>query len=75
MLLVSIVILVLFYLIDTYLYKKEIDKAPEKEDFSLRIDGKINFILIGIIIFAVILSGQPFLQSSFLQYENENLMI
>ncbi len=74
MLLVSIVILVLFYLIDTYLYKKEIDKAPEKEDFSLRIDGKINFILIGIIIFAVILSGQPFLQSSFLQYENENLM-
>ena len=74
MLLVSIVILVLFYLIDTYLYKKEIDKAPEKEDFSLRIDGKINFILIGIIIFAVILSGQPFLQRSFLQYENENLM-
>jgi len=74
MLLVSIIILVLFYLIDSYLYKKEIDKAPVREDLSLKIDGKINFILIGIIIFAVILSGQPFLQNSFLRYENENLM-
>ena len=74
MLLVSVVILVLFYLIDTYLYKKELHKAPSKEDFSLKIDGKINFILIGIIIFAVILSGQDFLQDSALSYKGETLM-
>ena len=74
MLLVSVVILILFYLIDTYLYKKELHKAPAKEDFSLKIDGKINFILIGIIIFVVILSGQKFLQGSAIPYKGVTLM-
>ena len=76
MILVSTILLTLFYFIDNYFYKKESENVPEKEDFSLKIDGKINFLFIGIIIFAVILSGQTFLQKSvkFLEYMNIEMM-
>jgi len=57
MLFVSILVIVLFFIIDSYFYKKEIDVAPTSEKFSIKIDGKINFLLIGFIIMAVIISG------------------
>ena len=59
----SILVLLLFFIIDTYFYKKEIDNAPSSSDkFSIKIDGKINFLLIGFIIMAVIISGNDTLK-------------
>ena len=63
MLLVSIILIVLFFIIDSYFYKKEIDAAPTSEKFSIKIDGKINFLLIGFIIMAVIISGNDILKN------------
>lgn len=58
----SAILLVLFYIIDTYYYCKEnksanptfIDPTP---DSPLRIQGKVNFILLILIVLSVLLSG------------------
>ncbi len=57
MLLVSSLILILFFMYDSFLYKKEGKLNLNSEKFSIKIDGKINFLFILIIIAAVIMSG------------------
>ncbi|NOZ47518.1 MAG: sodium:proton antiporter [Chlorobi bacterium] len=58
MLFASILLLIVFFIIDTILYKKETNK-PEKQEgkIKLAIEGKVNFILLLGIIGAVIFSG------------------
>ena len=63
MLFVSSLLLVLFFIIDNYYYKKEADTAPLPGKLSIKIDGKINFLLIGFIIIAVIVSGNETLKN------------
>lgn len=58
MLFVSVLLLILFYLFDSYHYKKEekpeeVQSAPE----PLRMEGLINFIFLGGIVIAVLQSG------------------
>lgn len=55
----SVVLLVVFYLIDTHFWKKEderlsVDPTP---DSNIRIEGKINFVWLLVIIAAVLMSG------------------
>ena len=60
MLFVTIPLLILFFIIDSYYHKKEAHNAPATEsdkNIGIKIDGKINFLLIGFIIMAVIISG------------------
>ena len=60
MLFVTIPLLVLFFIIDSYYHKKEAHNAPvieSNKNIGIKIDGKINFLLIGFIIMAVIISG------------------
>ena len=64
MLLVSFILFLLFYIVDTYYYKKEDDINNSNEGFSIRIDGKINFLFIIFIIIAVIISGLDILKDS-----------
>ncbi len=56
MFLVSTILLVLFYFVDKFYYKKE-NIQSENLGFSIKIQGKINFIFILFIIIAVIISG------------------
>ena len=57
MLFVSSLLMVLFYLIDNYYYKKELDYKPIDEPVNFSIEGKFNFLLLIGVILAVILSG------------------
>ena len=64
MLFVSIPLLILFFIIDSYYHKKETHNSPAIEfdkniskNNGIKIDGKINFLFIGFIIIAVIISG------------------
>ena len=57
MIFVSLILFVLFYFFDSYFYKKEKNKVSDSNGFSLKIEGKINFIFIVFIILAVIVSG------------------
>jgi len=57
MLIVSFILLITFYLIDSYFYKREDSSNNKSEKLNIKIDGKINFILIIFIIVAVIISG------------------
>ena len=57
MIIVSILLLIIFYFIDSYYFNKEIDKKPSDGTFKLSIDGKINFVLLLGIISGVLLSG------------------
>ena len=75
MLLVSSLVLILFFLVDSYFYKKEISFAPKAEKFSIKIVGKINFLLILFIIGAVIISGlDGFKDSSVFSYHDEMML-
>ncbi len=56
MLFVSVPLLVLFYLIDTYHYRKE-EKPETTEHVPLRVDGLQNLIFLGGIVGAVLVSG------------------
>tara|TARA_B110000014_G_scaffold263054_1_gene258662 strand:- start:1001 stop:2302 length:1302 start_codon:yes stop_codon:yes gene_type:complete len=56
MLFVSLILMVLFYFIDNYYFKKELDK-PSSQPINFSIQGKINFILLLGVIASVILSG------------------
>ena len=55
---VSIIVLIVFYLIDTYYYNKE-TKIPDKRTNFKEIEvlGKINFIFLLLVISAVLMSG------------------
>ena len=57
MIFVSVILFILFFIIDYYYYYKELDRSPKSDKFSIKIDGKVNFILIIIVILAVIISG------------------
>ena len=58
MIFVSSILLVLFFFIDNYLYKKETKIPDEKNNIAnIQILGKINFILLLFVILAVLLSG------------------
>ena len=63
------------YFLANYFYNKEL---PRKENtncsISFSIEGKYNFILIGFIVGAVIISGLPSLQYSFFEYKHETIM-
>ena len=54
----SVVLLVLYFILDSYYYKKEIKTAvPDAEPEPLRIEGSLNFIFLAGIISAVLFSG------------------
>ena len=54
----SVLLLVLFYFIDSYFYRKEnIEPADPTPDTPFRIFGSFNFILLGVIVAAVLMSG------------------
>ena len=58
MLLCAIVLLILFYGIDSYWYRKEGRKKPDPTPESpIRIEGGVNIILLGVIIGIVLASG------------------
>ena len=58
MIFVSSILLVLFFFIDNYFYKKETKIPDEKNNIAnIQILGKINFILLLFVILAVLLSG------------------
>ncbi|MGB9793311.1 MAG: sodium:proton antiporter, partial [Desulfofundulus sp.] len=52
-----LVLLTLYYILDAYFYRKENLPAAKEEEAELRIEGVQNFLCLGIIIGAVILSG------------------
>ena len=56
MLFVSFILMILFYFIDNYYFKRELDK-PTNQPVDFSIKGKINFILLLGVIASVILSG------------------
>ena len=59
MLIHIIFLLLLFFLLDSYFYKKEtnIDKKVNNEKTPLQIKGKVNFVLIVGVILSVLMSG------------------
>ena len=58
MLLVSVILLIVFFILDTILYKRETGTQPEPEnDEGLGLEGKINFLLLAGVIGAVLVSG------------------
>ena len=65
MLLVSSILLVVFFILDTFLYRREAaNEAPAEEEVDdgtpqekLGLDGKVNILLLGGVIAAVLLSG------------------
>ena len=74
MVFVSVILLILFYCIDVYFYKKEDSTKVSVGDFSLKVEGKINFILILVIISAVVLSGLDFMKVAVFKFHNEIMM-
>jgi Na+/H+ antiporter NhaD/arsenite permease-like protein len=74
MIFVSFILLTLFYLVDTYFYRKE-NKIISSQKVSIKIDGKINFLFIILIIGAVIISGMDGLKDySIFNYKHEMMM-
>ena len=57
MLFVSTLLLIVFYLIDSYYFNKEKKHTPESKPINFSIQGKFNLILLLAVIFAVIFSG------------------
>jgi len=58
MLFVSVILLIVFFVLDSYFYSKELKIPEEKNDISnIEILGKPNFILLILIILSVLLSG------------------
>lgn len=60
MLMISVILLVLYFMVDSFLLKKEgglppVEPGAKKE--ALGIDGKLNFLLLGGVIAAVLMSG------------------
>ncbi len=57
MLFITIIVLIIFYFVDNFFYKKEKNIQPSKLSVDFSIDGKINFIFLFFVIISVILSG------------------
>ena len=57
MLFVSVLVLIIFYFVDNYFYKKETNSQPNQSSVNFSIEGKVNFILLFFVIVSVILSG------------------
>jgi len=59
MLMVVIILLVIYFIIDTYHYRKEGVSAPEEEGVKepLKLEGVYNFLFLGGIVGAVLMSG------------------
>ena len=59
MLTVVSILLVIYFILDTYHYRKEGVSAPEEEDVKepLKLDGTLNFLFLGGIVGAVLMSG------------------
>jgi Na+/H+ antiporter NhaD/arsenite permease-like protein len=60
MLFVVAILLVVFFLIDTLLYKKDVERGLKRDptpDSPLRIEGTVNFGLLLLVIVAVLMSG------------------
>jgi Na+/H+ antiporter NhaD/arsenite permease-like protein len=58
MILVSILLLVIYFILDSYYYKKEGVKPPENEAKTpLKLEGTYNFLFLGGVIAAVLMSG------------------
>ncbi len=57
MIFVSIILMILFYLVDSFYFKKELANKPAVQPLNFKIEGKFNFILIIGVILSVILSG------------------
>jgi len=58
MLLVSVILLVLYFFMDTYFYRKEGVTVPEDEEkIPLKLDGTYNFLFLGGVVGAVLMSG------------------
>jgi Na+/H+ antiporter NhaD/arsenite permease-like protein len=59
MLLVAIILLVIYFILDTYHYRKEGVSAPEEEGVKepLKLEGIHNFLFLGGIVGAVLMSG------------------
>ena len=75
MLLTSSLILILFFIYDSFLYRKEAVVNKMNDNFSIKIDGKINFVFILVIIAAVIISGMEGLKDySILEYKHVMMM-
>ena len=74
MIILSCILLTLFYIVDSYYYKKENLKEIDNEKFSLKIQGNFNFILIGVIISAVILSGLDSMKQPMFIFHNVTMM-
>jgi len=73
MLFLSIILIIIHYFIDVYFYRKESNHSQDNK-FNIHIKGKINFILIFIIIIGVIVSAYPSLQSSIIVYKHTTMM-
>ena len=54
---VSILLLIIFYFIDSYFYNIEKDSKPESGNSKLSVEGKFNFILLFGVVLSVLLSG------------------
>ena len=76
MFIVVSILLIVFYFIDLYFYKRETNHPDKNEtnQISIKIEGKFNFILIGVVIGAVILSGLESFQGAAILYQNETIM-
>ncbi|NQU66615.1 MAG: sodium:proton antiporter [Candidatus Marinimicrobia bacterium] len=57
MLTVSVILLILFYIIDTVLYKKEKPVPDDGTKTPLRLEGKANLLLLPLVVGAVLISG------------------
>ena len=59
MLMVAGILLVIYFIIDTYYYRKEVSPAPEEEGVKepLKLDGVHNFLFLGGIVGSVLMSG------------------
>lgn len=59
MLMVTVILLVIYFIMDSYYYKKEGAKAPDTDDVKvpLKLEGIHNFIFLGGIVGAVLMSG------------------
>lgn len=53
----SIVLLVIFYIVDSFMYKKEGPAPMDGESEPIKIEGKINFIFLAAIIGAILFSS------------------
>ena len=55
----SILLLAIYFVLDSYFYRKEGSPAPQKDESGekLGVEGKVNLLLLGGIIIAVLISG------------------